>query len=555
VALTAAAAVVVAAAPAARAQDAPLPPPTSIAGSPMTISIGSQGQLQAVRAGDAGGIFFPTSSSLGDAGFFLAFPPASGQSPDLTGDVYGFVGQAGPYLTHTYTPLSQQPATGSGTAADPYRLVTTYAVESTPAGDPAATPTKVATITQTTSYVNGAEDFDVHWDVTNDSPQPLIYKAIAAADFYFEGSDRGTGVFTPGPPRFIGGTNADTGRSGGNVEVTSPATQPWSAYQATAFPDIWNPILSSAADSTAPSLDDSVLGEQDDNAGGVEWDQQLTSPLAPHATQGYELVVRSAAPAALQFDRTNAGAPQGVPITFVVTAKDTSGQPFTGKPIRYAITGVNPLTGTSTVGADGSARIVDPGSAAGADTVVAYVDLNGDGTREPSEPQASALATFVDNVPPHCAVKVTGDRPGGGGAGKPLVISVSCDSPATITTVSTFTITPPKAKAKHARKAAAASAKRPPKHAKKRKAKKIVVKLPATSASVAPGTAAPVDIKVPAAVAKKYGGGTVSATVVVTATDSAGNKASTTAKRTIKLRAYKAPKKKHPAKKKPHHTK
>ena len=73
--------------------------------------------------------------------------------------------------------------------------------------------------------------------------------------------------------------------------------------------------------------------------------------------------------------------------------------------------------------------ITDPGTNAGADTVVAFVDFNNNGTREAAEPQASALATFVDSVPPTCSVKVSGDRPGGsGGAGKPLIITSTATS-------------------------------------------------------------------------------------------------------------------------------
>jgi hypothetical protein len=514
-ALLAAVAAAVAATP-AHAEDAV----TTIPGNPMTVYIGARGQLQALRAGDRGGIFFPTAQQTGDAGFFLAFPGVPGQNPALTGDVYGFSGHAGPIGLSLYTPVGQAPVSGAGTAADPFRQVTAYNVLNA----------STASVTQTTSYVTGAQEFRVRWDVKNLSGAALHFKALTAADFYFEGSDVGTGVFTQGPPRFIGGTNADTGRSGGFAEVASAPA--WSAYQALEYSgnvdvkDVWNDVIDHAADSATPSFDNTVEGRPTDNAGGVEWDQALTTPLAAGATATYELIVRSALPAALQFDKTNAGAPQKTPITFVATAKDTSGTPFAGKPLRFAITGANPLSGASTIDAAGNGAITDPGANAGADTIVAFVDLNGDGIRADNEPQASALATFVDNIPPSCAVKVTGDRPGGGGAGKPLVITVNCDSPATVTTASTFTIKPKK------KKTANASA----------KPKKVVVKLPVTTAQVLPGQAVPVQIKVPRKVAKKYAGGTVTAKVVVTAVDGAGNKASTTATRTVKLRAIKTKK-------------
>jgi hypothetical protein len=504
-ALLAAAATAVAAAP-ARADDSTI---QTISGSPLTITVGGRGQMQALRAGDTDRIFYRFDQLLGDAGFFLAFPAP--QPVVAAGSVFGFTGTAGPYGLTDYTEVSQGAVTGAGTAASPFQQVTNYAT--------AASGPRV-TVKQTTTYVNGAEQFDVRWDVTNSSGQPLRYKAIVAADFFFEGSDRGTGIFTLGPPRFVGGTNADTGRSGGFVEVTS-TSPPWSHYQAFNWPGIWTDRVQVAGDSASPTLDDTIEGEPDDNAGGVEWDDALAAPVANGAMKSYELIVRSSAPAALQFDKTNAGSPQKVPITFVATAKDTAGVPFTSKPLRFAITGANPLAGTATIDGNGNASIIDPGTNAGADTIVAYVDLNNDSTREANEPQASTLATFVDNIPPACTVKVTGDRPGGGGAGKPLVITVNCDSPATVTTASTFTITPKRA------------------HASAKSRKKVVVKLPVTSATVQPGEAVPVSIKVPKKVAKKYAGATVTAKVVVTATDGAGNKATNTATRKLKLRAVK----------------
>jgi hypothetical protein len=520
--LTAAlAATVVAAAPARADQVA------TIAGTPLTVFVGDHGQLQAIRQGEQNGFFFRAGSQLGDAGFFLAFPGA--QPADIGGKVYGFTGFAGPDGLRQFTPVGAQAAvTGDGSPAAPLQQVTKYDVVGQ------APAVVVASVTQTTTYVNGAQEFGVEWQVQNKSPAALHYKALAAADFYFEGSDRGTGIFTQGPPRFVGGTNADTGRSGGFVEVASAPA--WTHYQAlefggflgTSVPDVWADKIEHAGDAPTPTFDDTIAGEPTDNAGGVEWDETLPpGGLAAGAKTTYRLTVRSALPAALQFDKTNAGAPQRTPIAFVATAKDTSGAPFAGKPLRFTIAGANPLAGSATIDAAGNASITDPGANAGADTIVAFVDLNVNGTREPNEPQASALATFIDNIPPTCAVKVTGDRPGGGGAGKPLVITVNCDSPANVTTQSTFTITPKRHKARAAAKP-----------------KKVVVKLPKTTAQVlVPGKPLPVSIKVPKKIAKKYAGAKVAAKVVVTAIDAAGNKATKTATRTVTLRAVKAKKK------------
>jgi hypothetical protein len=552
-----------------------------LGGSPLTVYVGDQGQLQAKRDTDAQAIFYRPSSQIGDAGFFLAFPPvtasppAAAQQAPLSGHVFGFSGLAGPYLADDqdeFAPVSQGAVTGTGAATSPFTQVTTYAALTDDDDNDATPPIQKAVVTQTTTYVTGAQLFDVKWDVKNVSGAPLRFKAMTAADFYFEGSDVGTGIFTQGPPRFIGGTNADTGRSGGFVEIGAPsASLPWSHYQALAFAsgdgnDVWTRV-ENAGDAVTPSFDDTVLGEPVDNAGAVEWDQYLdpAKTLATNASATFELLVRTALPAALQFDQTNAGAPQGVPITFKVTAKDTADNPFAGKKLVSTITGANAGTQSAVIAADGTASVVDPGTLAGADTVISFVDLNGNGTREPSEPQGSALATFVDTTPPTCKVAVSGDRPvGSGGAGKPLVITVNCDSPATVSTASSLTIqpaTPPAPKKKATKKAhkstsATAATKHKPKKKKAKKPKKpkkVVVKLPATSSVVAPGQALPISVIVPASLVKKYPGATATATVVVTATDTAGNVASSTAVQKVKIakpKAKKKPKAKHKSKSK-----
>ena len=480
----------------------------ALGGSPINVIVGDQGQLQAFRAdrtnpADPPGIFYRAQSELGDAGFFLAFPP--GANPG----VWGFEGAAGPHDLSPYTSGGQDPVTGSGTAGAPFTQVTRYSV----AG--------VLNVTQKTTYVNGSQEFRVHWDVSNVSMGTVQFKAIAAADFFFEGDDAGTGIFTQGPPRFIGGTNVNSGSSGGFVEV-SPA---WSHYQALDYPTVWEKVKEAAV-SSGPVWDDSVLDHADDNAGGVEWDAQS---LTSGTTTSYELVIRSAVPSALQLNPTNAGSRQGVPIGITATATDSNGQPYAGKTLRYAIAGPNATSGSVTLDATGSAVITDPGANAGTDTVTVYVDFNGDGIRQPVEPQATALATFVDSVPPTCTIKVSGTLPGGGGSGKPLVITINCGEGATVTVATT--LAPP---VSNRRVASAAKAKR-------KKPKKI--KLKTRTVAVAAGAPMAVKLTIPKSVARKYAGKTLTATITITARDAAGNVKTGTVKRKVKLAKIKHKKK------------
>jgi hypothetical protein len=499
--------------------------PTPLTGSPLTVYVGDRGQLQAFRAGSDTGIFYPSTDTTGDAGFFLAFPDAT--PAQLSGHVYGFQGHAGPDGLEAYTPLSQSPTTGAGTAQDPLKQVTTYAVAPT-AG------TNLVTVTQTTTYVNGAQQFTLRWDVRNTSGAALKLKALAAADFFVDGSDRGTGIYTDGPPRFIGGTNADTGNSGGFSELTggTSPSPPWSRYQAlgygSAADEVWGKVQAAAANAS-PTFDNTVNGESIDNAGGVEWDQYLPAAIPAGATRSFELVARNAIPSALQLSPSNAGSPRGVPINVTATATNTDGVPYAGRTLRYATTGVNPSAGSVTLDGNGQGTITDPGANAGDDTIVVFVDFNNDGVRQDAEPQASSLATFVDNVAPACTVKVSGDRPGGsGGAGKPLKITVSCNESATVTVATTLTA--PRISAHRASAAAT-----------KKKTVKIRLKPAVTTA--APGQSVPIRLTIPKQVRSKYAGKKITAKVTVTAKDASGNVRSVSRSRTITL--AKLTKKKH----------
>ena len=139
--------------------------------------------------------------------------------------------------------------------------------------------------------------------------------------------------------------------------------------------------------------------------------------------------MRSAVPAALQLVPPSAGSPQGVPVAFTATARDSTDAPYAGRTVRFTIFGANPRSGEAVTDADGNAALVDPGAAAGNDTLVAYVDLDDDGIRDAGEPQASAIAAFVDRTPPACSARIrTAALRGGVAPARPLVLTVRCRS-------------------------------------------------------------------------------------------------------------------------------
>ncbi|MCW2995341.1 MAG: hypothetical protein JWQ18_2836 [Conexibacter sp.] len=521
----------------------------SLGGSPFNVYVGDRGQMQGFLDGQSAGVFYSPRELAGDAGFFLAFPDSdSTLAPgEVKGSVYGFDGHAGPHEVLEYDPLGQGPVTGSGTAADPKTQVTRYAVSDDDG--------EVAEVAQTTTYVNGEGRYRVGWSVTNRTPDPLNFRAFAAADFYYDGDDYGTGVFMPGPPRFVGGTNTDTGRSGGFEEASSAASPPWTAYEGLRYgnngPDeddpadwerqIWWIIDNAGQDDLDVGLDDQVVGDRVDNAGAVQWDQYRTTALAPGQTASFALVVRAAIPAALLLTPTASSTPQAVPLAIAVTSLDTDGRPFIGKTLHWTVAGANPGAGQLALTASGTATITDPAANLGGDTVTAYVDLNNDGAQQPNEPTAAVGVTVVDVTPPVCTAAVGPGKPGGSGRRRlPVTLTVSCNEAANLTATGRLSFSVRKL-VRHAR------------GHRKAKYKTVVqtVVLPVGTGLVSPGAAAGIPLLIPAAAAKKYTHHKTTITLTGGAADAAGNATNLAATKRLTLANYKvaAPKKKAKKKK------
>ena len=158
--------------------------------------------------------------------------------------------------------------------------MTTYTVDA---------PGPIAEIEQTTTYVNGEQRFSTTWAVKNVSTGPLAYKALAAADFYFEGSDVGTGIFTAGAAA-LRRRHERRHRPFGRLRRGRPRRRRRGRhYQALPFggadTEVWGKVQTAAAASAA-SFDNTVVGEPVDNAGGVEWDGQYARrPARPPRTR------------------------------------------------------------------------------------------------------------------------------------------------------------------------------------------------------------------------------------------------------------------------------
>jgi len=217
----------------------------AIPGSPMTVYVNDVGNVTGRLAGDSQNVFFPPSENDSpNAGFTLGFPDAVGTI--AAGSNFGPIGSS-------FTAFSQGGLTGAGTGASPYQVMTVYKASD------------AAEVTQTVTYVNGQTRFAVSYSVRNPTSGPVRFRAGLYADLYLAGSDVGSGILLPGPPRFVAGLNVD-GRFGGFEEA---AASPWSRFEE----DDFSTVSSNLANLAGPGLDNTVNPTVVDNGAAVQWDE------------------------------------------------------------------------------------------------------------------------------------------------------------------------------------------------------------------------------------------------------------------------------------------
>ena len=379
----------------------------TISGNPLSVYVGPRGECQSsyLVNGEVAGNFYFGGNHVGDCGFFLAFPGSpflAGQPPALKGKTFGFEGQAGPHGLSTYSvvPGGQSAVSGAGTEASPYSQTTIFSVKES--------VTTYAEITEVTTYVNGAPQFTSTYTVKNLTGAKLYFRAMYAGDLYVNGNDVGIGVFLGGPPRFIGGQNTGSGVIGGFQEVT-----PWTAWQeaywATPLGEvsvgdngIWHDVETNleGKKEEESAFNGTIEPMELDNGAGVEWNQFATSGLAPGASTAFTIINRTQIPSTLKFTPASQTLTQGQTETISATAVDTANQPYSGKALRYTVTGANPQSGAVTLGSTGQGQVSYVGNNPGIDTIQMYVDLGNTGVQTSADPSGTATATFLPKPPP-----------------------------------------------------------------------------------------------------------------------------------------------------------
>jgi hypothetical protein len=365
------------------AQSAPAQPaPTVIDGAPLNVAVMPDGRVQAAVDGAGAGEFFYQS----------AFDTVTGNpQPNFAGGSAGLnvmVVTSDRQLAQSYgnflsSASSSYPAPSFGPQLTPGNPTTTIVTRwDLPDSQGAA----LLQLEKTVSYTSGSRQFDIVYKVTNASGAPVSFRANETADLAIRGSDHGIGFLQSGAgaPRFMGGRNQEVGATGGLVEVT-----PWTHFESNQL----GTVSQHASDPTGQGFDDSISSEDSDNAAGVQWDN-FYPPNSLPAGQTAELRVGWRFVDTLGLTPISAREQTGNEHVVTVTTGDLNGKPTGNQTVTYAISGANNLSGKVTTGADGRAKIAWIGGAPGEDTLTAFGDLNGSGTRDLNEDQATSTVLW-----------------------------------------------------------------------------------------------------------------------------------------------------------------
>jgi CSLREA domain-containing protein len=208
------------------------PVPVHLDGSPLDFYSDGAGRLQVRVEGRPGGIFSAPDDNAADAGLAIK------QGGVLFGLGVGRTVLSSPRVTATGTRRTMN----SSYAVGPDLLVS-----------------------ERIDYDDGSQLVDMRYEIQSRSGAAVTFRAGALADLF--GDDNGTGVFSSGDPRFVGGRSGD-GTTAGLVERT-----PWLNYEAG---DVGSVFGNFAAD----GLTNTVVSDVVDNAVGVEW-QRTVQPGQP----------------------------------------------------------------------------------------------------------------------------------------------------------------------------------------------------------------------------------------------------------------------------------
>lgn len=231
------------------------------AGTPLTIRVGDEMSFQIFNADvpGTGQIFPSTSSGTADMGWLVhaggvKYGPDFFQHP--AGTATGSLGAVTPYGNRSISPVS-----GSGTAADPWRV--------TVRGDLGSTGLVAE---QVVEYVNGDNFFTKRLTLTNHSTGTQDVRIFLGGDIYLAGSDHGIPYRDAGSGA-VGGsdctqTNASPAPAARYYILYIPMT-PADAWTGAGYGDVWQQIGQGQLDNALSTT--SCI----DNGAALQWNRSL----------------------------------------------------------------------------------------------------------------------------------------------------------------------------------------------------------------------------------------------------------------------------------------
>jgi hypothetical protein len=233
----------------------------TIAGNPLTIHVAADTSIQVFYEGKTDGQVYPPSYDEADSGAFIwwAMPGA----PSVFGPDWANHDVTSANLVAPWSPVSQSPVGGSGTAADPWEIVTNVWAPA-------------VGVSQWIRYVDGDHCFRVFYTVHNlQSPGTEAFTFFHAADLWPDDSTSGYGYYDAATGA-VGAWNQERTFLEYFVPVLTDLgfpMPPASHYQEAGYQQIWNNIGGLAG--PGPGFNDTVNPSWKDTGAGLQWDLQF----------------------------------------------------------------------------------------------------------------------------------------------------------------------------------------------------------------------------------------------------------------------------------------
>jgi len=241
----------------------------TITGNPLTIHVAADTSIQVFYAGKPDGQVDPPNYNEADSGAFMWGPPGT----------YAFA--IGTYLPGhdlssgkpviPWVPGGQSAVSGSGTAADPWRVTTTVSAGA-------------VNIAQWIRYVDGDDCFRVMYTVNHlESSGAEGFTFFHAADLWPDDSTGGFGYYDAATGS-VGAWNQDMTFLEYFVPVLQDlgfAMPPANHYQEAGYQVIWDSIVDDALQ-PGPGFDDTVVATPFHDSGcGLQWDLNFPGVATP----------------------------------------------------------------------------------------------------------------------------------------------------------------------------------------------------------------------------------------------------------------------------------